>query len=283
MDQQNLLASAATSIEGLPTEVLASILVGILVAMLVLLAFGVLMAVSAWITYRKAGRPGWASLIPFYNQAVMLEFTNLPLWWIVLLFVPIVNIVVSIILMRRLAGVFGKGVGFTIGLIFLPFIFWPIIAFGRSTYSNTYPSARPMSDVTKWALIGLTACLLFQTAFTVKIDSFIDSLDEIAQESMESDTSYEGMDDESFGYCITDTTVCYDGEVIPGADPKTFKDLGNGYGVDANHVYDVGYVLEGADPATFVAVNDGGAYDAKDKDSYYYWGEVISEEEALGK
>lgn len=82
-----------------------------------------------------AGQPGWSSIIPIYNLIVWLRIVGRPLWWIILFFVPFVNIVISIIITYQLAKVFGKGVGFTIGLILLPFIFYPILAFGQATYS----------------------------------------------------------------------------------------------------------------------------------------------------
>lgn len=83
----------------------------------------------------KAGKPGWASIIPIYNFLVMLEIIGKPWWWILLLFVPLVNIVILIIMTNQLSVRFGKGVGFTLGLMFLPFIFIPILGLGSAKYS----------------------------------------------------------------------------------------------------------------------------------------------------
>ena len=58
-----------------------------------------------------------------------------PGWWLILLFIPIVNIVISILAIAGLAKNFGKGVGFILGLIFLPIIFFPILGFGSAKYS----------------------------------------------------------------------------------------------------------------------------------------------------
>ncbi|MEG2219710.1 MAG: DUF5684 domain-containing protein [Muribaculaceae bacterium] len=93
------------------------------------------MIICAWIIYEKAGKPGWASIIPFYNCVVMLKIVGKPTWWLILLFIPVVNAVISIIISLRLATSFGKGTGFAIGLIFLPFIFYPILAFGNAKYT----------------------------------------------------------------------------------------------------------------------------------------------------
>jgi len=100
------------------------------------LAIIVLVFVSQWIVYRKAGKHGWAVIIPIYNLFVLLEITNRPAWWIFLMFIPFVNIIIAIIVFNDLAKSFGKGIGFTIGLLFLSFIFLPILAFGKSKYTK---------------------------------------------------------------------------------------------------------------------------------------------------
>lgn len=57
-----------------------------------------------------------------------------PWWWLLLLFVPIVNIVVPILIWLDMAKAFGKGIGFALGLIFLSPIFIPLLGFGDATY-----------------------------------------------------------------------------------------------------------------------------------------------------
>ena len=96
--------------------------------------FTVLLVVSAWKIFTKAGKPGWASLVPIYNLIVMLEITGKPIWWIVLFLIPFVNFVGAILLSLAMAEKFGKSTGFGIGLAFLPFVFFPILAFGDARY-----------------------------------------------------------------------------------------------------------------------------------------------------
>lgn len=105
-----------------------------MVFVVVYLALIVVVVAGAWMTFEKAGKPGWASIIPIYNVIVMLEIAGKPLWWIILLLVPCVNIVVAIILYIAIAERFGKGPAFGIGLAFLPFIFFPILGFGDAKY-----------------------------------------------------------------------------------------------------------------------------------------------------
>lgn len=107
--------------------------------MLCWLAFFILVIASLWIVFTKAGKPGWAAIIPIYNIIVMLEIVGRPMWWIILLFVPLVNIIVGIMIAIDMAKSFGKGVGFGIGLAILSFIFYPILAFSDATYQG--PSA----------------------------------------------------------------------------------------------------------------------------------------------
>lgn len=98
------------------------------------LSIGAFMLVSMWRVFVKAGQPGWTALLPVFNLYVMLKIIDKPGWWIILMLVPGVNVVIVIIADLALASHFGKGVDFAVGLVFLPFIFWPILAFGRARY-----------------------------------------------------------------------------------------------------------------------------------------------------
>lgn len=100
----------------------------------VYLIVGIFMLVCLWKVFVKAGKPGWASIIPIYNIIVELEIVGRPWYWLLLMLIPIVNIVLAIIVTFRMAKVFGKSTGFGFGLLFLPFIFYPILAFGDDKY-----------------------------------------------------------------------------------------------------------------------------------------------------
>ena len=103
------------------------------------LAAVVLMVVSMWKVFTKAGQPGWASIIPIYNAYVFLQIAQKPGWWLVLLLIPFVNLVVGIIALVAFCQNFGKGGGFVVGAIFLPFIFYPMLAFGDAQYAPVTP------------------------------------------------------------------------------------------------------------------------------------------------
>lgn len=97
---------------------------------------GIISIVSMWMIFTKAGKPGWASIIPIYNVVVLLDIVGRPVWWILLLLIPFVNIIAIIIIYNDLSKAFGKGVGFTVGLILLSFIFLPMLAFGDAQYGG---------------------------------------------------------------------------------------------------------------------------------------------------
>jgi hypothetical protein len=94
----------------------------------------VLVIASFWKTFTKAGKPGWGSIIPIYNAILLLQIAGRPVWWIILLIIPLVNIVVGIIVSIDVAKNFGKGTGFGVGLALLGFIFYPILGFGDAQY-----------------------------------------------------------------------------------------------------------------------------------------------------
>ncbi len=96
----------------------------------------ILFIASFWKVYAKAGKPGWACLIPIYNFIVILEIVGRPLWWILLCLIPGVNFIIFIIVDIDLAKSFGKSTGFGIGLFLLGFIFYPILGFGDAEYQG---------------------------------------------------------------------------------------------------------------------------------------------------
>lgn len=105
---------------------------GILIFYLAVMVF---MWISVWKVFVKAGQPGWAIFIPIYNIYIMTLIAKKPAWWIaMILLVPIANLVFAIMLLNGISKAFGKTEGFTVGLIFLGIVFWPILGFGDAKY-----------------------------------------------------------------------------------------------------------------------------------------------------
>lgn len=100
------------------------------------LAIAIFMIMTMWKLYEKAGQPGWGCLIPIYNQYLLLKIAGRPGWWLLLYLIPPVSFVIAIIVLIDIAKSFGKDAAFAIGLIFLGFIFFPILAFGDAQYQG---------------------------------------------------------------------------------------------------------------------------------------------------
>ena len=87
-----------------------------------------------WMIFTKAGEDGWKAIIPIWNILVLLKIVGREWWWIILMLIPIVGFVIWIIVALDLAKSYGRGTGFGIGLIFLPYIWSLILGFGSDTY-----------------------------------------------------------------------------------------------------------------------------------------------------
>lgn len=119
----------------------------------------ILIVVSAWMIFTKAGKPGWAALIPIYNIIIFLDIIDRPRWLLLVFFAPTIldfmpsmgalassmglaSLIVAIITTNDLAKSFGKGIGFTVGLLLLPGIFHMILAFGGSKYVGRHAGTK---------------------------------------------------------------------------------------------------------------------------------------------
>ena len=120
MENYDAYEAAAAGITGGMTIVYLVVLVALIVAM--------------WKLFVKADEPGWKSIIPFLNTYILFKIAWGNGWLFLLGFVPVVNIVVSFILMWKLCKAFDKGVGFFVLMIFLAPIAWLILGFDSSEY-----------------------------------------------------------------------------------------------------------------------------------------------------
>ena len=110
----------------------------------ILFAVWIISIAGLWKMFVKAGKPGWAAIIPIYNTIVMLEITGKPMWWLVMiLIVPIANIIFAIKLLHAFSKSFGQDVGTTLLFIFLPFIGFPMVGFGSAKYLGPVGAPAP--------------------------------------------------------------------------------------------------------------------------------------------
>ena len=109
-----------------------SVIFGILV-----IAVCVAMIAGMWKVFVKAGQPGWGCLVPIYNLILLLGIAGKPMWWVVLMLIPLVSIIVAIMVSIEVAKKFGQGTGYGLGLAFLPMLFYPMLGFGDAQYQGT--------------------------------------------------------------------------------------------------------------------------------------------------
>lgn len=97
----------------------------------------VIVLAGIWKTFQKAGRPGWAAIIPIYNLYILVKVAGRDGWWVILYFIPLVNIVIHIIVSVDVAKAFGKSDVFGIfGLWLFSFVGYPMLGFGDATYNG---------------------------------------------------------------------------------------------------------------------------------------------------
>lgn len=110
--------------------------------------FGIIIfyTVCNWKIFEKAGKPGWACLVPIYGTIIMLEIVGKPWWYIFMFMIPIYGwFILPIMVTHDLSKSFGKDIGFTLGLLFLAFIFIPILAFS-SDIRYIGPAGNPVGQ-----------------------------------------------------------------------------------------------------------------------------------------
>lgn len=113
----------------------AAAVVGVaMVYLVIVLVVAVISLVGMWKVFTKAGKPGWGAIIPFYNTYCLFDMSMGTGWLFLLCFVPCVNVVMLVIMWIKLAQAFGKGVGFGIGMLLVPFVFLLILGFGDAQY-----------------------------------------------------------------------------------------------------------------------------------------------------
>ena len=103
---------------------------------IILLPIVLLVIASLWRIFEKAGEPGWGCIIPVYNCIIQLKIVHKPWWWLLLMLIPYIGIIWTIWAVNLLCKSFGKTEAFTVGVLFLPFIFLPILAFSDATYQE---------------------------------------------------------------------------------------------------------------------------------------------------
>jgi hypothetical protein len=137
----NLDGNAAGETYDLSAALLLPIIVASLLVSIVCLA-------SLWKIFEKAGHAGWKAIVPIYSVVILLRIVGRPAWWLALYLVGLIPLVgwavalaVSVIVDNDLSKSFGKDAGFTVLMIFLPFVALPMLAFGDAKFKGTTVSS----------------------------------------------------------------------------------------------------------------------------------------------
>jgi signal peptidase I len=148
------------------------------------LAVQVLHFLGTWKLYVKAGRKAWEAAVPIYNGIVLMQIINRPKWWIILLFIPIVNLLMFPVIWIETIRTFGfyKKLDSLLAIVTLGlYIFY--INYATDAKYNAERSVKPRSELGEWvssiafAIIAATLVhTYFMQPFTIPTSSLEKSL-----------------------------------------------------------------------------------------------------------
>jgi hypothetical protein len=116
------------------------------IELLIYLIALILTIAGMWKCFQKAGERGWTSIIPVYNLFVLVRIIKKPWYWALLMLIPYIGVIWSVWSMNLFSKSFGKDLGYTIGLIFFPFIFYPLLGYGAAEYTELVVSEEESED-----------------------------------------------------------------------------------------------------------------------------------------
>ncbi|OFI38379.1 hypothetical protein BIU82_03320 [Arthrobacter sp. SW1] len=108
-----------------------------LILIFMLLYFLVTFGISGLLrmgVFMKAGQPAWAAFVPVYNDIKLLEIVGRPWYWFLLFLIPFAGIFFAVVALHDLSRSFGKDAGYTVGLVLLPIVFFPMLGHGQARY-----------------------------------------------------------------------------------------------------------------------------------------------------
>lgn len=113
--------------------------VGFGVLILIFLAFIVITLVGYWKLFTKLGLPGWMGVVPFVNVYMIYKARgeHEPVLWLVLSFIPLINIVALWFLASDTAELFGRELGWKLFLFFIPGLSHVVLGFGSAEADRT--------------------------------------------------------------------------------------------------------------------------------------------------
>ncbi len=122
---------------------------------------------GTWKLYKKAGRKSWEAIIPIYNAVVLMQIISRPKWWVILLFIPVINLLMFPVIWVETIRSFGKNTTVDTFLV--------IFTLGFYTYYVNYAldvnyiedrSLKPRTELGEWVssvVFAIVAATLVHT------------------------------------------------------------------------------------------------------------------------
>ena len=119
------------------------------VILIPLIIITVLMVIAQWKIFVKAGKPGWASIVPVYNTWITFEIVGYQGWWSILSLIPFVNFFVTILVLIsyfKIAKAFGKSDLFGVLNVLFPYVGLLILGFGKAQFVGLGNTTAPVAS-----------------------------------------------------------------------------------------------------------------------------------------
>jgi signal peptidase I len=124
---------------------------------------------GTWKLYQKAGRKAWEAAIPVYNAVVLMKIINRPSWWVVLLFIPIINLLMFPVVWVETIRSFGKNTLLDTWLVILTLGFYIYyLNYALDVHYVEGRSLHPGSALGEWVssiVFAIVAATLVHTYF----------------------------------------------------------------------------------------------------------------------
>ena len=147
--------------------------------LLFFIAVQIIHFLGTWKLYVKAGRKAWEALVPIYKGVVLMQIINRPKWWVILLFIPVVNLLMFLVIWIETIRAFRfyKKIDSALVILTLGFYIYYINYATDATY-NANRSIKPRSELGEWissitfAIIAATLVhTYFMQPFTIPTSS----------------------------------------------------------------------------------------------------------------
>ena len=126
-------SSTKATIVILTRVLLANKIVKAILVICILLS--IYMIIVRWFLYKKAGKHGWAAIIPIYRDVVWLKIAGISPWFLLLILLPVIGwialAIIFIVSKFTLPEQFGRSAAWGLGLWFLPIVFESVVAFSK--------------------------------------------------------------------------------------------------------------------------------------------------------